>query len=255
LQRFPLQHNFTVRPRPDGAATDLVAQLIGAKERVVASAPLFALRNLGHRCGCGNGEPDAPRYPFAFQAFVTDVERGAVLVIWNGEKELLTRRAPETEPEVTSVRARVTRDTLSLTWRAKHTSGGEPETWAQLSTDDAKTWGSLATGLQGHEAAFDISHLPSGVGEIRLLVSDGFHTTVSKPVTVQIPMLPMRAPDVNIFTPCNGQTFEVRQTLRIWGAATRSSGSYPLFQDHRGAAQRTGTRITLIRGGIHDQAR
>jgi hypothetical protein len=206
-----------------GHATELSAELTDATGNALARGRLFALHDFGHGgCGCDEApEAHRPRYPFVFQAFVPDVEPGASLAIRQGEEELWTRRAPESHPEVTEFRALLEGDRLILAWEIESASEGDLEVWMQWSDDGGETWNGLTTGVRGNEAALDVSALPSGSVQLRLLASDGFHTAVSEEVTVEIPR---RAPEVSILTPREGQTFLVGGTIRLWGAATRSSG-------------------------------
>jgi len=67
----------------------------------------------------------------------------------------------------------------------------------------------------------DARGLPSGRLSIRLLVSDGFHTTTSRSLSVTVPTRPAEA---SILSPRDGQTFAANSPMRLWGAATSGSG-------------------------------
>jgi hypothetical protein len=57
--------------------------------------------------------------------------------------------------------------------------------------------------------------------EIRLLASDGFHTAISETVAVEIPKRPA---SVSILSPRENETLVEGFPMRLYGAATLSSG-------------------------------
>jgi hypothetical protein len=203
---------------PGGRTLDLRAELVGAEGRVVASGNVYALHSQAD-CGCGGesaggGEQDS--YPRLVQAFVPDVEAGALLRIQRGEKEMWSRSAPTRRPKLTEAAATLAGDDVKLGWSVESAGEQEPECWAQWSTDRGRTWHALAAGLRGGSAVVDARGLPGGRVSVRLLVSDGFHTAVSKllPVTV-----PRRPPNAAILSPRDGQTFVANSPMRLWGTA------------------------------------
>jgi hypothetical protein len=205
---------------PPGSRTRLTAQLVGDTGEPVARGPLFRLDAHGG-CGCGNegGDPDAP--PYAFQAFVPDVEPGAALRIVEDEREIWARRAPERPPEVEHLEVSVTEDQqLGLRWHA-HTMGEEPEAWAQWSADRGESWQGLASNLTGHEATVGLAGLPDGEILVRVLVHDGFFTSTSEPVRVEVPA---RAPETAILHPAEGQRLYAGRTLHLWAEAADPAG-------------------------------
>jgi hypothetical protein len=250
----------------NGRATNLTAELIGKEGRVVASAPLYSLRSYGQGgCECGKGEvPPERRYPYTFQVFLSNVESGAALRIRSGERELWSRRAPESEPRITNFKATLSGggrkrgekqgNALVVEWQVASAGEREPECWLQWSNDRGKSWSALATGLRGGEATLDVSALPSGRLLLRLLASDGFHTAESKRVTVEIPQRP---PAVSILTPRDGQTLIAGSPMRLAGAATLSSGepaageSARWLIDGKGAAAGLEAFITAPPAGEH----
>jgi len=212
-----------VRDVQGGSAMDLSAELIGEKGKVVAHAPVYRLQSHGAAgCHCGSAGSEAARYPYLFQAFVTNAEPGAALRIRHGEKEIWSRIAPQAPPRVASFKASLKSGTqLSVEWGVEPVGESETECWLQWSKDRGKTWNGLATGLRGKKAFVDASGVSSGRVLLRLLASNGFHTAESKGVTVQVPK---RAPAVSILSPRDGQTLVVGNPIRLWGAATNDQG-------------------------------
>ena len=212
-------------------ATGLTAELVDEKDRVVSRAPLQRLRSYGHGCGCTDDEKAVEHsFPYMFQAFVSNVARGALLRIRGGEKELWRRSAPAEEPRISKFTAGLVKkrgkearrgEDLLCEWKVTHASTEDPEFWLQWSNDDGKDWHALSAGLRGDSVTLDPSALPSGKLVIRLLVSDGFHTAVSDNVSVEIPKRPI---SVSILSPRENTTLVEGFPMRLYGAATLSNG-------------------------------
>jgi hypothetical protein len=207
---------------PGGRTLDMRAELIGDEGRVVASGAMYGLRSHAN-CGCGReGEVDEQEsYPRLVQGFVPDVEAGTALRIRRGGEDVWSRAAPKRRPKVREISADLGDRDLKLTWSLDASSEQEPEAWAQWSTDRGRNWHALAAGLRGGSAVVDASGLPSGRVSVRLLVSDGFHTAVSKLLTVTVPRRP---PAASILSPWNGQTFVANSPMRLWGVAGEATG-------------------------------
>lgn len=206
----------------DASATRLTAQLIGANGGPVAEGGVYALNAFGGG-GCCCDEGAEPRqYPYVFQTFVPDVEPGAALVIRQDDRELWTRRAPDSAPQVGSLSASASEEGLALFWEAYTTGENAPEVWAQWSNDDGQTWNGLAVGLTDNQALITSAGLPAGTVLVRLLVGDGFNTVASEPAAVEIPRA---APGVSIFAPRERQILPARGPVRLWGAAVSNSGA------------------------------
>ena len=205
---------------PPGPRTRLTAQLVGDDGEAVARGPLFRVDFHGG-CGCGKEESDPGAPPYAFQAFVPDVEPGAALRIVEDEREIWSRRAPERPPEVGDLEVSVTEDQqLELRWHAQ-TAGEEPEAWFQWSADRGESWNGLISGITGEAATVGLAGLPDGEILVRGLVHDGFFTSTSEPVRVEVPA---RAPEVAILHPAEGQRLYAGQTLHLWAEATDPAG-------------------------------
>jgi Peptidase M66 len=207
---------------PAGERTALTVQLLNEDGRVVSAAPLMRLRTHGD-CGCGCGGEDGDEgAEYAFQAYLPNLERGAALRIREGEKTVWERRAPDGPPEIGRVSPDIDGEgRLRLHWETDADDEGA-ETWVQWSDDRGETWQGLTTGLRGRDAAVDLAGLPSGDVQVRLLVSNGFDTTVSRPIRVPVPD---RAPDVVILAPADGDMLITGRPMRLWAQASEPDGT------------------------------
>jgi hypothetical protein len=220
---------------PPGQRTSMSARLLDAEGATMATGTVYRLSTHGG-CGCGDGGGGEEDEQYPFEAYVPDVERGAALVIEDGENEVWVRRAPEKPPEVGKVEAGVTDDgRLTVRWESDTSapetskgstsdSEGRPGAWAQWSADDGKSWRALATGLTGGEATLDLGGVSSGPVLIRLLVHDGFSTAVSEPTGVEVPERP---PEVAILHPEDGALITAGGVLRAWASVTEPDGTPP----------------------------
>ena len=84
---------------PPGVRTPLKAHLLNDQGKTVAEGTIFRLNTHGG-CGCDDGHSDPATPPYHFQAFLSDTEPGAELLIMNGEEKIWSRRAPERGPHV-----------------------------------------------------------------------------------------------------------------------------------------------------------
>ena len=203
-----------------GRALDLRAELVSADGRVVGSAAVYSLRSHAN-CGCGGDCDDVESYPRLVQAFVPDVEAGALLRIQRGGEAIWQRAASPRKPKIGSASAKLAERELHLTWSVEASGEQEPACWAQWSSDRGRTWHALGVDLHDGAAVLDARVLPSGSVGIRLLVSDGFHTATSRVLSVTIPERPAEA---SILGPRDGQTFAFPGPLRLWGAALDARG-------------------------------
>ena len=145
--------------------------------------------------------------------------------IRQGEDEIWHRRAPASAPKINVFEASLNRndkggDQVVIQWDVSTDGEAEPEGWVQWSADEGKNWYALVTGLRPGRSEVDVSTLPSGRLQLRLLVSDGFHTAEAE-AQVEIPK---RGPSVSILNPRDGQTLMAGGTMRLLGTATSSGG-------------------------------
>jgi hypothetical protein len=206
------------RPQPiGGSRSRMSAMLLDEDGGVIAQAPVYELRSQAAESGCGCDEEggDSGRFPAVVQALVPDAGTGTALVIRRGDEELWARKATARAPRVREFAARVRQGKVELRWEVE--GEGEPEIWVQWEAGERGDWRALATGLTGEGAELPISLLPPGSSRLRLLAGDGFHTSVSKMVSVRVPA---RAHDVAILTPRDGQTLVAEAPMRLHGVAT-----------------------------------
>jgi hypothetical protein len=208
----------TRTPSFSSRASGLTAELRDESGSALAQAPLQMLSSWADDdgCQCHKQNASANQFPCIVQALLPDIRRGAVLAIGDGERDLWVRAANEQGPHIRSFQASFHEDRLAVTWSVE-TRVNAAEMWLQWSSDDGKTWNGLATGLTGERGEFDGSYLPAGTVTLRLLVSDGFDTSISDPATIHVPQ---RQPIVSILAPQEGETLRSGGTLRAWGAAT-----------------------------------
>ncbi len=205
----------------NGRALDLRAELVNAEGKVVARGTVYGLRS-SSTCDCGckdEGDDGTESYPRLVQAFVPDVEPGALLRITRAGEPVWSRTAPARRPKIGEAAAELEEDELRLTWSVEVSGEQEPEIWVQWSTDRGRNWHALGANLRGTSAVLDARGLPAGRVGIRLLVSDGFHTAVSRVLTVTVPRRPL---EVSILSPRDGQTFVAGYPMRLWGAVAEA---------------------------------
>lgn len=210
-----------------GVATRWVAQLLDDQGQVLSRAVLMRREPQGGGGCCGSHprrDCDAP--PFAFRAYIPNVAPGAALRIEGPGKQTWSREASPQPPRFAHVAVKVNRDQeLALEWRLE--SGEARDVWGQWRRDDSDAWHSLGIHLGDSNAALPLDGLPHGNIQIRLIAHDGFHSTESEPMTVE---LPEREPLLSIVSPPDGMTFFVGQPMQLQGNITDSSGQ-PLHEE------------------------
>ena len=179
-------------------------------------APALARRL---RLRFGSGEDAAG--PYAFQAYVPNVDRGASIRIVRDDDTVWERRASERPPKVGRLSAKADDDgRLTVAWEGD-VAGEDREVWLQWSSDRGATWQGLTAGSANRRPSSTASGLPSGSIQVRMLLNDGFETAISKPTTVRIPSRPMQAV---ILSPREGETLVVGRPLRLWANAIGPDG-------------------------------
>ena len=91
-----------------------------------------------------------------------------------------TFQASATPPEVRGlIRAAAERDTLSIAWEAEAGTGDDHTYNVQVSTDDGRTWQTLAVGLATPEVAIDRNQFYGAENVlVRVIATDGFRSSV-----------------------------------------------------------------------------
>jgi hypothetical protein len=211
----------------DGA----IVELLDGRGEVIARAPLHVALTMAGGCRCGGGAHrghDEPPTSGLVQALVPagDVEDAQRLRIVRDGEEVWSRDGGERPPRVSGLHAECDEEEMRLEWNERlgdRDRDGESGIvrLAQWSGDGGETWHVLAVGLGAGEAVVDASAVPSGHLDVKVIVSDGFHTAESEPVPVDVPE---RAPDVTILWPADDAVVELDAPLRMWCAATGSDG-------------------------------
>ncbi len=205
-----------------GGESEFVIELLDKDGKILSTASLYQIPSYGD-CGCCSKDKDNPVRPqYMFQAYLEDVAPGAQMRIRRQEKQVWIRRAPSEPVRIQSFTASVSRNkSVIVNWDIKSSADQKPEVWLQRSEDKGKTWYGLSTGLTGKTADLDIFMLPPGPIHLRMLANDGFYTTTSDPVSVNIPP---RSPSVAILYPRNNIELRINSTMRLQGVCTDSSG-------------------------------
>jgi hypothetical protein len=99
-----------------------------------------------------------------------------------------TFHASATPPEVRGLtRAAAERDTLSIAWEAEAGTGDDHTYNVQVSTDDGRTWQTLAVGLATPEVTIDRNQFYGAENVlVRVIATDGFRSSVvtSEPLSI-----------------------------------------------------------------------
>jgi hypothetical protein len=208
----------------NGKSTNFNAQLIGENGSPVSRAPLYRVQSHAHGgCGCGcKDEGGEPAYPYVFQAFLADAEAGAALRISGGEREIWERKASDAPPRISGLEAYLTEENrergmqLVLVCPVESRSEYGITRWFQWS-EDGENWYALTTGVTEDKSLVDTAALPGGTILLRVLVSDGFFTTVSDVIRVE---LPQRPPDAAILAPSERTRLEAGSVIRLWASVS-----------------------------------
>jgi hypothetical protein len=172
-------------PDLHGPQTSWSVQLIGRDGAVAARGRVARLETHGGSgCGCSQLHDDPDRLPFPFHALLPDAEPGRALRMLDPDGEAQwERQATEAPVVISEAQAVVREDVLALDWRLS----GDADVWAQWSTDEGHTWHGLTVGLKDGESLLPLTGLPAGRVWVRLLAHDGFFTTTTDPMAVEVP--------------------------------------------------------------------
>ena len=198
----------------------MTARLVGDDGAVLAAAPL---RRLGGLAGCGCGEGGGGDGGAVAQALIPNAALGARLEIVAGEKVVWARAAPPRTPEIARFTCRVAKGAVRAGWRAPAAT----DCWLRWSRD-GEDWRALATGLTGDRAEVAVRHLPPGAVQIQLVAHDGFSSTQSAPIGLEIAVTGAGCRPSCIRAPA--QSTPKGQTLRLFAAAVAASGE-PIAPD------------------------
>jgi hypothetical protein len=197
-------------------------ELLDANAAVLQRAPLRRMATQAScGCGCGGGHSDEPPTGLV-QALLPDTDNGATLRVMVNDKELWTRQATAEPPTISNVSVVVDNDELYVRWQTSSSDAYPIERIVRWSNDEGKRWQVLAVKLDDDVAVVLTHVVSSGRILVQVIVSDGFYSTTSDAVAVEIPYRP---PTVAILWPVEGATVRTDEPVRLWGAATTSDGN------------------------------
>ncbi len=156
------------------------------------------------------------------ESFVYVLDRpanAARLVLRQGNTPLEVRQASAHAPTLTITAPQpgeIWQGRETVRWSATDADGDALTTHLVYGHDDGQTWLPLALDVTTDEYDIDTNELPGGEqARLRLLVSDGFHTTTAEvwPLRVE-----RKAPEAIILQPESGVRIAVGQPLTLWGS-------------------------------------
>jgi hypothetical protein len=172
----------------------------------------------GRGCG-GCAGRSKRRCPAVVQAVVPHHADAVALRVVRGDDVLWQRDATGSAPVVRDLTAQISEGQLALSWRV--TPSETSETHLRRSYDGGRTWGLLELALAGTATAIPLEVLPPGRQLIHVVVADGFHSTTSEAVEVEIPE---RGPSACIHWPLDTATVGATGLMRLWGTGMSARG-------------------------------
>ncbi|MFO1042735.1 MAG: hypothetical protein U0941_13155 [Planctomycetaceae bacterium] len=219
-----------VRANPrlrDVAATNMVAELIGANGQVVSRAAVMQTHAHGSGCACGGNGHGSPATGYAFHAMLADVEPGTEIRIiridpdgHEEKREVWSRKPSGGPPRVKGVEVRIDKRDATIRWEAS--VGDQTDFSIQFSKDQGTSWNGLVAGLREPKYRFTLADLPSGSIVFRVLAHNGFQTTYAdaQPIKVR-----PRPPVISIVHPYDGRTYSAGLPLRLFAAVNTHLGA------------------------------
>ncbi len=212
-------HVRRVRTRPGdrARATDLHAFLLDEKGRTIGQAPVVALPS---KSGCGCGDAGRGLCRRIAHALIPGNRPGKSIEIRRGEEVVWSRTAPEKPARVSNFQIAVKKNKLTAQWESRSPSDAPLACMLEWSRT-GKRWRPLAAGLSKNRVVLDTRGLPCGRLKVRLAVDDGFHRVRTKAEGVD---LPLRAPDIAVLHPENGNVFPEGSTIRLYASVLDPGG-------------------------------
>lgn len=174
---------------------------------VLAGSALLASSTPGcgapRGCGCSDGDGEDLIVEARIPVTATfDPDRAERFRVVEGEQEVWHGERPSRAPRVRELSAEVAGDFVRVAWKAEFADDGEKrDAYLRWSDDRGRTWQLLAMADRPEttgEMEVPADPLLSGAALVQVVVTDGFHTAVSKPVRIDVPV---RAPSVAILWP------------------------------------------------------
>ncbi|MDP2621626.1 MAG: hypothetical protein Q8P46_15880 [Hyphomicrobiales bacterium] len=210
---------------------DTFVELLDANLNVLQRAPLRRMAtqaSCGCGCGCGGGSSGVEPPTGLVQVLLPDTDQGTTLRVIANDKELWVRQTTSQPPTISNVSAVVANDELYVRWQTSASDAYPTERIVRWSDDEGKRWQVLAVNLDDDEAVVSTRAVTSGHILIQVIVSDGFHSTTSDAIAVEIPHRP---PTVAILWPVANATVRTDESVRLWGVANTSDGNIVSAED------------------------
>ena len=207
---------------------DMTVQLIDVNGDVLSRAPMHEMPTRacgGGGCGCDGGGGD--ERDLLLQAKIPDPGtewegRVAAVRVVLGDEELWRRDATSRPPLVSHVDAGVDGDQLYVRWQTEAgDDAAQVDRFVRWSSDDGRTWQLLAVGGDGDELVGSTEAMTAGPALVQVLVTDGFHTSTSEAVRLDVPWRP---PSVAVLWPRPDAPVQAGTPLRLWGVVTACDG-------------------------------
>ena len=200
---------------------DTFAESLDANGAVLQRVAVRQLRTQACGCGCKGDDGEKSRNGLV-QVMIPDSDQVAKIRLVVNDKEIWSRESPGEPPRIDGVSAVVENCELRVRWQTVAAAGQNLERAVQYSNDEGRHWQVLALKLDEDSADAPAQGLRSRRILVRVIVSDGFNTTESEPVPVDIPRC---APSAAILWPANGVTVSTDEPVRLWGLGTASDGT------------------------------
>jgi hypothetical protein len=221
-----------VRPSGDGEER---LELLGKDGSVIGRAQLTHARITacggGGPCGdrgCGGcAGPGQRRCPTVVQAVVPHHADAVALRVVRGDDVLWHRDAPRRAPVVRDLTARINEDHVAVSWQVAQSEPSEVH--LRRSDDGGRTWSLLELAPVGTATTIPLEVLPPGRQLIHLVVADGFHSTTSEAVEVEVPE---RGPSACIHWPLDTATVGLNRLMRLWGTGMSARGDALASEAH-----------------------
>ncbi len=196
-----------------------MAEILDANSRVLHRTLLRHLEtHAGCGCGCHGEDHDEPEG--VVQAMLPSHDEAYTYRIRKDENVLWSKQAPDTYPEVNDVQAHVEGDEMIVSWRTDYPGELSLERIVMFAPPNSEEWTMLAINLTEDSARITAKTLPGGDLQIKVLVTDGFHSASGKTMI----SLPEGELSAAILWPGEGSVVRTGGAVRFWGTATRASG-------------------------------
>ena len=200
---------------------DTFAEALDGNNRVLQRVGVRRLRTQACGCGC-NTEDNEDSRSGLIQVMLPDSENVAKIRLVIGDNEIWSRESTGERLEIENVSAEVENCELRIRWQTTASDTYPLERAVQWSDNEGRHWQALAIKLEEDSAVVPIQGFRFNTILVRIIVSNGFLTSESRPLPVEIPRC---APSAAILWPSEGATVSNSEPLRLWGLGTASDGN------------------------------